>query len=85
VSQRRRNGRNRTALVLATSLLGGTLHAQAPPAPDQLWWIPDSAIARAAGLKDERSEWVQKRYGLPAFSPPDGGLHDAGQSHTLQA
>jgi hypothetical protein len=71
MSQRRRSSRNRTTLALATSLVGGPLHAQAPPAPDQPWSIPDSAIARP--------------YDLPAFSPPDGGLHDAGQSHTLQA
>jgi outer membrane protein len=67
MSQRRRNSRNRMTLALATSFLGGTLHAQAPPAPDQPWSIPDSAIARAAALENEPGEWVQKPYDLPAL------------------
>src|SRR6266436_488485 len=67
MSQRRRNSRNRATLALATSFLGGTLHAQSPPAPDQPWSIPDSAITRAAGLGSEPSEWVKKPYDLPAL------------------
>jgi outer membrane protein len=67
MSQRRRNSRNLATLALASSLLAGTLHAQAPPAPDQPWSIPGSAIARAAGLAHEPSEWVQKSYDLPAL------------------
>jgi outer membrane protein len=67
MSQRRRNSCKRATVALASSLLGGTLHAQAPAAPEQPWSIPDSAIARAGGLGDEHGEWVQKPYDLPAL------------------
>src|SRR3984957_19759056 len=67
MSQHRRSRHSRAALALATSLLGSTLHAQAPPAPDRPWPIPDSAIARAAGLGDEPTLWVQKPYDLPSL------------------
>jgi outer membrane protein len=67
MSQRRRNSCKRATLALASSLLGGTLHAQAPAAPEQPWSIPGSAIARAGALGDEQSEWVQRPYDLPAL------------------
>jgi outer membrane protein len=67
MSQRRRNSCKRVAVALASSLLAGTLHAQAPATAEQPWSIPDSAIARAGALDDEHSEWVQKAYDLPAL------------------
>jgi outer membrane protein TolC len=67
MSQLPRNSPNRTLLALATCFLAGTLHAQAPPAPDQSWSIPDSAIARAAALGNEPSQWLHKPYDLPAL------------------
>src|ERR1700722_4658302 len=65
--QYRRTSHIRAILALATSLVGSTVYAQAPPAPDQAWPIPDSAIARAAALEDEPTLWVQKPYDLPAL------------------
>src|SRR5580692_6280073 len=65
MSQCRRNSQIRSAL--AASLLGSTVHAQAPPTPDQPWSIPDSAIARAAALEDQPTLWAQKPYDLPAL------------------
>jgi outer membrane protein len=67
MSQHQRNSLIRSALALVTSLLGNALHAQAPPAPDRPWSIPDSAFARAAALEDEPTLWVQKPYDLPAL------------------
>jgi outer membrane protein len=65
--QYRRTSHIRPILALATSLVGSTVYAQAPPAPDRAWTIPDSAIARAAALEDEPTLWVQKPYDLPAL------------------
>jgi outer membrane protein len=67
VSQRRRNRPESTIVVLAINLFGSPLHAQAPPAPNQPWSIPDSAIRRAASLEAGSSEWVQKPYDLPGL------------------
>jgi outer membrane protein len=67
MSQRRRNKGESTALVLALGLLGSALHAQAPPAANRPWPIPDSAIQRAGSLDSETSDWVQKPYDLPAL------------------
>src|SRR5580765_4814025 len=64
---RRRTWLRRTRLALATSLLGSALHAQAPPAPDRPWPIPDSATQRAAALEIGPGEWVHKPYDLPAL------------------
>jgi outer membrane protein len=67
MSQQRRTSRNRTVLMLATLLPATIVRGQAPPAPDQPWPIPGSAIARAGALADEPSEWVQKPYDLPSL------------------
>ena len=67
MARRPRNWPRRTALALATSLLGSTLHAQAPSAPERPWSIPDSAVQRAAALESGAREWVRKAYDLPAL------------------
>jgi outer membrane protein len=67
VSQRRRNRPASIIVALAMSLLGSTLRAQAPSAPNQPWSIPDSAIRRAASLENDTGKWVQKPYDLPAL------------------
>jgi outer membrane protein len=67
MSQRRLSRPAATLVALAMSPLGSALHAQAPPAPNEPWSIPDSAIRRAAALGEETSEWVQKPYDLPAL------------------
>ncbi len=67
MSQRLRNRGVSTTVVLATSLLGSTLHAQAPSAPNQPWPIPDWATRRAAALENGTNDWVQKPYDLAAL------------------
>ena len=67
MSRRRRNRHTSTIVALAMSLLGSTVHAQAPPAPNQPWSIPESAIRRAGSLDAGPVEWVQKPYDLPAL------------------
>jgi outer membrane protein len=67
VSQRRRNRGVSATVALATSLLGSTVHAQAPTAPNQPWPIPDWATHRAASLENATSDWVQKSYDLPGL------------------
>jgi outer membrane protein len=55
-------------LALITSLLGAHLAiAQAPPSAGQPWAIPDSAIRRAAALKDLRFAVPKKQYDLAAL------------------
>src|SRR5580693_324334 len=67
MSQRRRMTPKRAVWMLATLLAASMVRAQAPPAPEQPWSIPGSAIARAAALENEPSDWVQKPYDLPAL------------------
>jgi outer membrane protein len=62
-----RGNPTRVTLALVTSLLARASHAQAPPAPDQPWAIPDSVISRASSLPEEPTLWVQKPYDLPAL------------------
>jgi len=64
---RRHTWPRRIKLALATSLLGGALHAQAPSTPERPWPIPDSATQRAAALEIRPGEWIQKSYDLPAL------------------
>jgi outer membrane protein len=67
MSQRRRTSAGSILLVLASSLYGRALQAQAPADPSQPWAIPDSAIRRAASQEEATSLWVQKPYDLPGL------------------
>lgn len=67
MSRRRRIRTVSGPVALAISLAASVLHAQAPPAPEQPWSIPEAAIQRAASLQADSSPWIPKPYDLPGL------------------